>query len=438
MPSPYPLFSWIPISLLILLGACQAWHPFHLGKDSISPELVETRQFRLGKNENVIGQLARMTLKQGDTLADIARHFTIGQHAIQAANPTIDIWLPKENQDLLLPLAMILPEAPRRGIVLNVAAMRLYHFPEAEADHVYSYPIGIGREGWETPLGRTRITEKKKNPVWLVPKSIRLEHHRKGDPLPAVVPPGPDNPLGKFALRLQMPGYLIHGTNKPYGVGLRISHGCVRMYPEDMEQLFELVKPGTPVRIVDQPYLVGWRNGQVYVQIHRPEAGKRQREKLWRRLTKRLQKIEKSGVSIDWPRVKQAVLEARGIPVLISTANNKEETSFTALPYVERPRQWRGSNSLPPLAAGWYLGLQGNYPIKEAARLVAMLRHQGPPLPARRLSASRGYRIVIGPYRKRSLAETNRRRLLRELELRAHVIEWERTWASAAPTNTGP
>ena len=174
---------------------------------------------------------------------------------------------------LMLPTQFLLPDLPRQGIVLNIASKRLFYFPapaDGEPQRVLTYPIGIGRVGWETPLGAASVISKARNPQWWVPSSVRAEHAEMGDPLPAVVPPGPDNPLGTRVLKLDMPGYLIHGTNQPYGVGMRVSHGCVRLYPENIEFLYELVDVGEPVMIINEPYLVGRQNGQLYFEAHAP------------------------------------------------------------------------------------------------------------------------------------------------------------------------
>ncbi len=174
---------------------------------------------------------------------------------------------------MLLPTQYIVPDVPREGIVLNIASKRLFYFPavaEGESQTVLTYPIGIGRVGWETPVGTTEVVSKATDPHWYVPASVRREHAEMGNPLPSVVPPGPDNPLGSHVLKLAMPGYLIHGTNQPYGVGMRVSHGCVRLYPENIELLFSLVETGEVVRIVNEPYLLGWRNGELYFEAHAP------------------------------------------------------------------------------------------------------------------------------------------------------------------------
>ena len=212
-----------------------------------------------------------------DTLLDIARRFDIGYKEISAANPEVDVWLPGDQQEVFIPNQFILPDAPHEGIVINLAEMRLFYYPKAKAGErqtVITHPIGIGREGWETPLGKTRITEKKKDPTWTPTASILKEHEEKGDPLPKVVPAGPENPLGAYAMRLGIPGYLLHGTNKPFGVGMRVSHGCIRLYPEDIEHLFGQVAVNTPVLLVYQPYKAAWENGRLYLEAHQEHNGR--------------------------------------------------------------------------------------------------------------------------------------------------------------------
>jgi L,D-transpeptidase ErfK/SrfK len=222
---------------------------------------------------SVVGHNMILYSRAEDTLLDIGRQFDLGYRDITDANPEVDAWLPGENTRVVLPLRFILPDGPRQGIVINIAEMRLYYYPKTakgERQQVVTHPIGIGREGWATPLGKARITQKVKDPSWTPPESIRKEHAEKGDPLPRVVPAGPDNPLGAYAMRLSMPGYLLHGTNKPYGVGLRVSHGCIRLFPEDIEHLFSITPGNTPVEIVYQPYKAGTREGQLYLEAHRP------------------------------------------------------------------------------------------------------------------------------------------------------------------------
>ncbi|MFQ5982023.1 MAG: L,D-transpeptidase family protein [Woeseiaceae bacterium] len=223
--------------------------------------------------QTVVGEPQIVFTRVTDTFSDLAREYGLGYDELVAANPGVDPWLPGDNTPVLLPTQYVLPDTPRRGVILNIASKRLFHYlPAAEGEpvQVMTYPIGIGRIGWETPLGQTTVVAKARDPHWYVPWSVQQEHKEMGDPLPAVVPPGPDNPLGSHVLKLEMPGYLIHGTNQPYGVGMRVSHGCVRLYPENIEILYSLVDIGEAVIIVNEPYLLGWRAGELYLESHAP------------------------------------------------------------------------------------------------------------------------------------------------------------------------
>ena len=223
--------------------------------------------------QSVIGELQRVSVEGENTLSDLAREYGLGFDEIVAANPDVDPWLPGVGTEVLLPTQYVLPDTSRSGIVLNIASKRLFYYPpavEGQLPVVYTFPIGIGRVGWETPTGATTVTDKARDPNWYVPQSVRKEHAAAGNPLPAVVPPGPDNPLGRYVLKLDMPGYLIHGTNQPYGVGMRVSHGCVRLYPENIEYLYPEIGRGERVEIVNEPYLLGERDGELYFEAHAP------------------------------------------------------------------------------------------------------------------------------------------------------------------------
>ncbi len=225
------------------------------------------------RDQAVVGYLEQVTTKYDDTLSDIARRYNVGFRELRLANPDVDAWLPGDDAQVLIPMRFILPRAPRKGIVLNLAEMRLYYYPEprpGEPTTVITFPVSIGREGWSTPVGTARIVSKVAKPTWYPPKSVREEHAAEGDELPRAVPPGPDNPLGEFALRLSLPGYLLHGTNRPFGIGMEVTHGCIRLYPEDVEWLFEAVPVGTPVTIVDQSFKLGWQADMLYLEIHPP------------------------------------------------------------------------------------------------------------------------------------------------------------------------
>ena len=272
--------------LALMLSACEVLQDSGdpVGRDhapSAKREAVEVLPDPINRNvffleepgQSVIGEPQLITARYEDTFSDIAREYGLGYDELVEANPGIDPWLPGEGTRILLPTQYVLPDAPRTGIVLNIAAKRLFYYPHVEEGQrtmVLTYPVGIGRVGWNTPEGLARVVSKTENPTWTPPASVRREHAQQGDPLPAVVPPGPDNPLGSYALRLSLTSYLIHGTNKPYGVGMRVSHGCVRLYPENIAVLYALVEVGEPVNIINEPYLVGWRGGEVYLEAHPP------------------------------------------------------------------------------------------------------------------------------------------------------------------------
>ena len=223
---------------------------------------------------DVIGQMDSVTASRDETLLDIARRYDLGQNEILLANPAVDRWLPEENSVVVLPNRYILPNVERTGLVLNLPEMRLYYFPKSAPGAtpvVITHPVSVGRMDWETPLGKTSIVTKKKDPDWRPPQSLKDEAIADGnEPLPDIVKAGPDNPLGRYAMRLGIPGYLIHSTNKPYGVGMRVTHGCLRMYPEDIERLFEQIPVGTPVHLVNQPIKLGWLAGSLFVELHPP------------------------------------------------------------------------------------------------------------------------------------------------------------------------
>jgi L,D-transpeptidase ErfK/SrfK len=220
--------------------------------------------------------------------------------------------------------------------VLNVASKRLFYFPKTTKGAtpvVHTFPISIGREGWATPVGKTRVTTKTKDPVWRVPASIRKEHAENGDPLPAVVPPGPDNPLGAYAMRLALPGdFLIHGTNKPAGTGMRVSHGCIRMNPEDIAWLFPQVAVGTTVQIVNQPVLVGHAGGQLYVEAHPglEEDKTRRTGVVLKEIERQLQRHAAPGAVVDYDRVANLGVERRGFPVAILTGSPDSAATVAA------------------------------------------------------------------------------------------------------------
>jgi L,D-transpeptidase ErfK/SrfK len=256
-----------------------------------------------------------------DTLLDVARRFHLGYVEMVAANPGTDPWLPGEGAEIILPTVHLLPAVEPEGIVINLADMRLYYFGEPGTEP-RSYPIGIGREGLTTPVGSTKVLRKQKDPTWWPTARMRGE-----DPtLPEVVGPGPDNPMGNRAMYLGWPTYAIHGTNKPLGIGRRTSSGCIRMYPEDAEALFDLVEVGTKVTVVDQPIKLGWIEGQLFIEAHPNQQQSDQLE-----VNGTFDAELPSGVvdqvlaaagdetsRLDWSRIRQATLERRGYPIRIT------------------------------------------------------------------------------------------------------------------------
>jgi L,D-transpeptidase ErfK/SrfK len=240
---------------------------------------AQAAEFWMAEGDEVFGEVQVIEARHEDTFVALARTYNVGYEELRQANPGIDEWLPGEGTLITIPSHYVLPRAPQRGIVVNVAELRMYYFPAESGPlpegvapgsrRVITHPISIGRMDWSTPLGVTTITGKVANPSWYPPQSIRDEHAARNDILPRVVPPGPDNPLGNHAMRLGLPGYLIHGTNKPSGVGMRVTHGCVRMFPEDIEALYRTVPVGTAVNIVNQPVKIGWTaDGTLYLEAH--------------------------------------------------------------------------------------------------------------------------------------------------------------------------
>ncbi|MFI8374218.1 L,D-transpeptidase family protein [Pseudomonas helleri] len=223
--------------------------------------------------EDVVGQVQVIKAQYEDSFADLGEKYELGYSEMIAANPGVDAWLPVkrkgEETDVVLPTQFVLPPGKREGIVINLAEYRLYYFPK-DRDVVYTFPLGIGREGWGSPVGTTKITAKTPNPTWTPPASIKAEHAANGDPLPNVVPAGPDNPLGPFKFTLGMPGYLIHGSNAKFGIGTGTSHGCFRMFNQNVLQMASMVPVGTPVRIINEPYKIGVSGGKVYLELHQP------------------------------------------------------------------------------------------------------------------------------------------------------------------------
>lgn len=241
--------------------------------------VISTKAFALtftlpSNGDDIVGKIQWTHSRPGDNFTKLGRRYDVGYYELVEANPGVDPSLPKPGTIVVVPTRFIIPHVPRIGIVLNLAELRVYYFPP-RTNKVITFPVGVGREGWDTPLGVTKITAKIVNPTWIPPEDIRKWHHATfGGTLPAKVPPGPDNPLGGYELRLGpgFPEVRLHGTNDPGTIGRRCSSGCVHLWAEDVEELFSRVKIGTPVRVMNDPYKAGWLNNKVYLESHVPLA----------------------------------------------------------------------------------------------------------------------------------------------------------------------
>lgn len=357
-------------SLCVLVTACSLFHPMkHAAPPPppapppapTEPEPVATQRFEISPDDDVVGVVQVVKASKEDTLTDIARRFNVGYEEIVRANPKVDPWLPGADRAIVVPTQFVLPNAPRTGIVINIPAMRLFYFPphkSGEPQVVITHPIGIGKMGWATPEGVTKIVRRQADPTWRVPASVIKEHREeRGEELEKVIGPGPDNPLGRYAFYLQWPSYLIHGTNKPAGVGLRSSHGCIRLYPEDIAQLYDTVPIGTQVRVVNQPFVFGWHEGQLYMQPYDVlEDDSRDWKKPRARLTKAIstgqqKQLKAHGEQVNWDLVASLSHEPRGLPVPVSLADASVDQILAAANKVQNHvpdgSTWDGKTDLP-------------------------------------------------------------------------------------------
>jgi len=274
--------------------------------------------------EDMVGYIRPYATLYEDTLLDLARDNGLGYVEIIAANPGVDPWVPGAGTQVLLPTGHILPDAERKGLVINLAEHRLYYFKDGE-DTPITLPLGVGKDGWSTPLGVTKIVRKRAKPIWYPPASIREEHPE----LPLAVPPGPDNPLGTHALYFDWPSYLVHGTNAPWGIGRRVSHGCIRLYPEDITKLFSMVEVGTVVQVIAQPIKVGWHKGELYLEAHPDPIQADELERDGKISTPSADPLADSffrirsqagqdATRLDWKTIRSVLNERSGIPVRIT------------------------------------------------------------------------------------------------------------------------
>jgi L,D-transpeptidase ErfK/SrfK len=276
----------------------------------------------------LLGREERVLTSYEDTLYEIARRFSLGSEEVVRVNPGLDPWLPGAGRHIVIPGQRVLPQGPREGIVINLPEHRLYYYAPPVAGRparVYTYPISIGKMDWRTPLGKTKIQDKREKPTWSPPQSVRDEHIANGDPpLPAIVPAGPDNPLGMHAMRLALPGgaYLIHGTNNPIAVGMAVTHGCIRMYPEDIAELFPMVAVGSPVYLINEPVKIAWVDGQLMLEAHPPVDAQGQTREPDLTVFEALleQALGDSLVAIHWDLARSELARARGMPVVVGLA----------------------------------------------------------------------------------------------------------------------
>ena len=433
-----PVLLSILVLITIVISGCQNMFFFRDDNENIaspeSPPLInpskleriEAHVFQLNDHQDMVGDLAVIETRENDTLSDIARHFGLGYNDISNANPTISPWTPKTGSRVLLPIQFILPDAPHKGIVLNLANMRLFYYPRQQRDKVFTYPIGIGRQGWNTPMGSTTIVAKRANPTWVVPESIQQEHIEKGDILPNVVPSGPNNPLGLYAMQLGFPSYLIHGTNKPYGIGMQISHGCVQLYPEDIEVLFKNASIGLPVKIIHQPYLVAWHQNTLYLEANKPlQKWAHEQPKLKKQLLKQLKAISsKRNVSVDWEKVNDVIKKSSGIPTPILTNSPDETTLIANAIELTHPEQFYNQPLVEDIKdSDWSIFVASFNDEIEAQKLATMLNHQGPIIPSRKVKTDKNYHVIAGPFKNKKEVNAITKRIKMDFDVDAKPLK---------------
>ncbi len=276
-------------------------------------------------NNDIIGQVRVLSSRPGDDLHSIGRRYDIGYFEMLEANPKLEKFkIIPTGTPVIVPSRFILPPGPRAGIVINFAEMRLYYYPK-NTHEVITYPVGIGRYGWLMPLGKMKIIGKQQDPTWHVPQAVQQWAASEGRYLPDMVLPGPDNPLGHYSMRFSHPEFLIHGTNKPSGVGMRSSSGCIRMFPEDIEEFWHLTKLQTPVRVINEPFKLGWHQKQLFLEVHQPlqedDPLEKSREKLEAHIHEITHQIRHPHFDVDWSSVLSAMSHQYGVPVVIGGYN---------------------------------------------------------------------------------------------------------------------
>jgi L,D-transpeptidase ErfK/SrfK len=356
--------------LSVTWGHAQAADPAELALRVFSPD------------SELVGSVASVRARYEDTLIDIARDHGLGYHAIRNANPGVDAWIPGEGTEVVLPRRHILPREHRSGIVINLPEMRLYDYT-AGPDHIMTYAISIGRMDWSTPLGTLSVIQKTEQPTWTPPASIRETYAARGQPLPAVVPPGPDNPLGEYAMRLSNPNYLIHGTNWPEGIGMRATHGCIRLAPPDIEHLFARIPVGTRVHIVNEPVKAGWDGDTLYLEAHPVLEELQEPNNLTPAVRAVVGATGTRPAEIDWAAVTRIANARTGIPEAVGSARAMAEEQSTPPPVEIQTAMAPGE--APParipdgiaIERGWYVQLGSFSNAGNARRLALRLQEAG-------------------------------------------------------------
>lgn len=315
--------SLLPGLCLLLLSATTSVAADKAGPDPVQSGPVQTvieepRAPVFAPRGDLAGELSVYTTRYEETFAGIGNRLSLGYLELAKANPGVDPWLPGDDTRIVLPRRYVLPDGKREGIVINLAEYRLYYFTD---EGVQVYPVGVGTEENPSPLTDAQVTMSLESPAWYPPDSIRAEYEASGDYLPRMVPPGPDNPLGSHALILSEKGYLIHGTNKLFGVGMQVSHGCFRMYNEDISRFVRLVGKGTPVRVIKEPVKLGFSEGEIWLEVHRPreEYTARERQILWQQVMDEVAELRQRhpGVEVQRRAIEMAVDQGDGIPRMI-------------------------------------------------------------------------------------------------------------------------
>lgn len=320
LPYQSILYGWLIFSLLLFspLGAART---FDLPRDG----------------SNLVGETYTTEILPGENLADVGRREDMGLLELIEANPKVHPWRPKAGTSVTIPAQFILPPGARQGLVINLPELRLYFYHPNE-NTVTTFPIAIGKQGWATPTANSKVIDKQENPSWTVPDSILEEKIASGIyNFPKVIGPGPKNPLGQYAIRLDLPGYMIHGTNLKGGIGSRVSHGCIRLFPKDIEALYWNISIGTPVRILNEPVKFGFKEGEVFMESHRPlsehatEAAAAPREMVRRALYSHPQQ----DFDILWDRIEIELKRRQGLPVVVG---RYDETGLPDLSQVDKTR----------------------------------------------------------------------------------------------------